>query len=229
MKPILIAQNCPAETAGTIIEYLNIRDLPYRIVHTYKNEALSDLDEVEAVINLGCPISVADYHEHEYLKTLYGMVCEVVRLDKPYLGICFGGQILARALGAKVGPNKVREIGTYRVSLTDAALDDPLFANFARDFPVFHWHADTFQVPFGAQHLAEGADCRNQAFRKGNAVALQFHLEVDPKEVPLWCDLYHAELTEIGLSKEEVAGAYERIAPAVKELNFRMLDNFFKR
>ena len=114
MKPVLIAQNCTAETAGTIIEYLDSREIPCQVVHTYDGQPLPSLDDVVAVINLGCPISVVDYHQHDYLKALYEMVCEAVRIDKPYLGICFGGQILARALGANVSPNRVRQ--RYRSS-----------------------------------------------------------------------------------------------------------------
>jgi GMP synthase (glutamine-hydrolysing) len=228
MKPVCIIQNCEVETAGTIFDYLDARRRPCLIVPTYKTQIYPSLDMIEAVINLGCPISMTSYREHEFLKGVYAFVAQVVRANKPYLGICFGAQMLAHVLGAKVAHNSVKEIGTYRVRLTPEGAKDSLLAGFNETFEVFHWHGDTFTVPFGAQLLVEGGDCRNQAFRKGNLVGLQFHLEADPNEVPLWCDVYSGELEEVGKKKEDIVQRYRQVADTVRQLNFKFLDNFFQ-
>ncbi|HWR82499.1 MAG TPA: type 1 glutamine amidotransferase [Candidatus Deferrimicrobium sp.] len=228
MKPVLIIQNCIAESTGTIRDYFNDRGLPFTVVNSHKDEPFPPVSEVEAVVNLGCPLSVTKYQEHEYLKKLFGYVSQVIREDKPYLGICFGGQMLARVLGAKVAPNHVKEIGTYQVSLTAAGQSDPLFAGFDRSFDVFHWHGDTFNVPFGAELLAEGVDCKNQAFRKGNALAVQFHLEADLPEASRWCDLYKSELAQFGSDKETILVRFQQSAQTIRQLNYRLLDNFFR-
>ena len=107
MKPICIIQNCEAETAGTIIDYLDARGRPSLIVPSYKTQIYPSVDTIEAVINLGCPISMTNYREHEFLKEVYAFVAQVVRDGKRYLGICFGAQMLAHVLGAKVAPNNV--------------------------------------------------------------------------------------------------------------------------
>ena len=98
--------------------------------------------------------------------------------DLPVLGICLGAQLLAKTLGARVYPNRVKEIGWYPIELTPAAADDPLFAQSGAQ-TVFQWHGDTFDLPAGAVHLARSPLCENQAFRYGhNAYGLQFHIEM---------------------------------------------------
>lgn len=229
MKPILIIQNHPVESAGTILDYLTDRALPYQVTHLYKNHPLPSPENIEGVICLGCPTSVNRYTEVEFLRELYRYVGQVVRNEIPYIGICFGAQLLAKILGAKVEPNKIKEIGTYRVTLTEAGKENQLFDGFPDEFPVFHWHGDTFKIPFGCDNLIEGEDCKNQAFQKGNALGLQFHFEAKPSEVPKWCDAYSEELTEAGKSKQEIISAYEKVAPEVHQFNYLLLDNFFER
>ncbi len=226
-KPILISQNCEAESAGTISDWLDKKGRSYIVVHTYRDDALPGIDEVGAIINLGCPHPAYRYFEHDYLKKLYALVAQAVRNDVPYLGICFGAQMLAHMLGAKVMPNKVREIGTYQVSLTKAGLNDSIFAGIDTGFDVFHWHNDTFSIPAGAELLAEGVDCKNQAFRKGNAIGLQFHLEPTVADVSLWCKTYHREATEAGKTQDEIVTEFEAVSADTRRNNFKLLENFF--
>lgn len=226
MKPLLVIQNCEAESAGTIVSHLEEKKHPHEVVRSFEGDPLPAPGGFAAVINLGTPLSAASYFEHDYLKAVFSLVAEVVRTDVPYLGICFGAQILARALGAQVMPNKVKEIGSYTVRLTGHGKRDPLFSRFDEEFPVFHWHGDTFRLPFESLLLAEGADCKNQAFRKRRAVGLQFHLEVDPDDVPHWCDIYKSELDEVGKKGKAVESAYRKQAEKVRQLNYRLLDNF---
>lgn len=228
MKPVLIIQNCPIESGGTILEYLNQKALPYQSLHSYQGHDFPKIEDVSAVICLGTPVSVNEYHSFEYLKNLYRFVSEIVRNNQPYLGLCFGGQLLARVLGAKVERNKVMEIGTYQVTLTDDGKTDPLFENFPDRFDVFHWHGDTFKIPFNAKLLAEGVDCKNQAFRKERAVGLQFHFEALPTEIPAWCDAYADEMETLDKTKEGIIEEYSAKFESIKKLNFQLLDNFFK-
>jgi len=225
-KPILIIQNCPVESAGTILDWLNDRALPYSVVHIYRDQELPALESVEAVVCLGCPHSAVVYYEHEYLKRLYAFVTRLVRADIPYLGICFGGQLLAAVLGARVERNGAREIGSFDVSLTDDGAADPLFDGFPTAFPVFQWHNDTFRTPFGGSHLVTGDKWQHQAFRKDRQVGLQFHLEARPDEIPRWCDAYADELKAIGQTKSQLVDNYRAVADPVKALNFRLLDNW---
>jgi len=120
------------------------------------------------------------------------MACEIewiarwVGADKPYLGLCLGGQLLARALGAEVGahPRGLHEIGFVRVLPSPGAeryLSAPLH--------VYQWHSEGFQVPAQGSRLAIGEDFANQAFRVGGrAFALQFHPEATPRMRTRWLD-----------------------------------------
>ena len=69
----------------------------------------------------------------------------------------------------------------------EAARTDPLFCGFSGSATVFQWHAETFDLPEGATHLAYSAACPHQAFRVGaNVYGLQFHLEVTPAMIAEW-------------------------------------------
>jgi GMP synthase-like glutamine amidotransferase len=228
MKPVLLIQNTPFESPGSIPSYLNDRHIRYTLGKSFEDGAsLPAVESVGAVINLGCPNSVTRYAEYDFLKRLYSFVAQAVRVNTPYLGICFGGQLLAKILGARVEANPVKEIGTYQVELTDDGKSDPLFAGFPEKFPVFHWHGDTFRIPFDATHLVSGADCQNQAFRQGNFVGLQFHLEALADEVPSWCDAYSDELSEFGRTKDKIVAEYKTKEKEAVNLGYQLLDNFF--
>ncbi len=224
-KPICIVQNWEAESPGYLSTYLDENQLAYRVVANYGNEALPVADDIEALIILGTPISARSYRDHDNLVRLFALAAAAVRKDIPTLGICFGGQLLSRVLGADVVRNDVREIGLYKVQLTDAGRGDRLFAGLGPELDVFHWHADTFMIPDGATLLATSATCTNQAFRRNNAVAVQFHIEPTVDEVPHWCDAYTEELTEEGLTKDGIVSAYREKADQMKALSYRLMQN----
>jgi GMP synthase (glutamine-hydrolysing) len=226
MKPVCIVQNWVAESAGNLAEYLIEQKITYNVVRAYAGEALPDVTSIEAAIVLGTPTSVRDYLKHEYLKKVFAFTAAAVKHDLPFLGVCFGGQFLARVLGADVRRNEVREIGIYQAMLTEEGHRDKLFAGFEPQFNVFHWHGDTFNIPFGATLLATGETCRNQAFRKKNAVGIQFHIEPRIDEIPIWCDEYLTELAEEGKTKEAIVADYNAHANQMRALSFRIMKNF---
>jgi len=226
MKPVCIVQNWAAESAGNLADYLAENHIPYHVVRSYAGETLPTIASLEAAIVLGTPISVRDYQQHENLRRLFGFIADAVRHDLPFLGVCFGGQFLARVLGADVTRSQVREIGIYKANLTDAGQKDKIFAGIEPEFDVFHWHADTFQIPFGATLLVTGDTCHNQAFRKGRAVGIQFHIEPRTEEIPLWCDEYVRELTEEAKTKEQIISTYQAHAGSLRHLSHQLMRNF---
>ncbi|MBU0984027.1 MAG: type 1 glutamine amidotransferase [candidate division Zixibacteria bacterium] len=226
-SPVCVIQNHPVESAGTTVDFLADQQIPFTEVHTYRGDPFPALENIAAVLVMGCPTSVTELEHHPFLIALRSFVSEVVRLNTPFLGVCFGGQLLARVLGAQVRRNPVREIGVYRTRLTGAGRTDPLFRGFEPEFDVFHWHGDTFDIPSVATLLATGETCTNQAFRRGMAVGLQFHLETSSADVPLWCDEYARELDEEGKTKADIVRSFENCAQALQTANYRLLNNFF--
>jgi GMP synthase-like glutamine amidotransferase len=115
--------------------------------------------------------------------TELGLLRELVDAGVPTLGICLGGELLARALGARVGPAP-EEIGFTQVERT--AADDPLLRDLPPQFDALQWHSYGFELPDGAVALARN-EATLQAFRAGeHAWGLQFHPEVDRAIVAGW-------------------------------------------
>ena len=97
---------------------------------------------------------------------------------KPVLGVCLGAQLIASVLGARVYANAHKEIGWFDVRLTPDARVSPAFSGLPDVVPVFQWHGETFDLPQGAQLVATGDVCTNQAFvYDERVIGLQFHLE----------------------------------------------------
>ena len=123
----------------------------------------------------------------EYLRREEGFIRDAVSNRVPVLGICLGSQLIAKALGAQVRRNAAKEIGWFELRFTPAATADALFDGLERE-TVLHWHGETFDLPPGAELLAESELCQNQAFRLGDrAYGMQFHLEVTPEMIADWC------------------------------------------
>lgn len=157
------------------------------------------LDGYNALVILGGPMGAYEEEAYPYLYRVQQLIREAAGKRVPTVGICLGGQLIARALGAEVKPNPVKEIGWYPVRLTAAGRQAALFAGLPPEFPVFQWHGDTFALPEGAILFAQGETCQNQAFVYQNcAWALQFHLEVTPQMVAHWASVYEDELAAFG-------------------------------
>ncbi len=181
MKPILVLQHVPHENMASLESYFHRAGLIWQYVELFRRvPARLDLAGAAGLVVLGGPMNVDEVNKFPYLAREVEWIRQAVAAELPLLGICLGSQLLAKALGAKVYPNAVKEIGWYEIELQPAASDDVLFAGSAARETVFQWHGDTFDLPPGAVHLALGRECRHQAFRYGRAAwGLQFHIEND--------------------------------------------------
>lgn len=142
---------------------------------------------IEAIISLGGPMNVYEEKKYSFLKEEGEFVRKALDHNLPFLGICLGAQILAKATNARVRKAAQKEIGWHKIQLTQDAGEDLLFSTLPMSLDCFQWHEDTFDIPEGAALLAISDTCRNQAFRVGqNAYGMQFHLEVDERLVTDW-------------------------------------------
>jgi len=185
---ILIVKHIGIEGPGSLGEFFNNTSWQVSIVEIGAGEKLPDsLQGLQALIVLGGPMNVYEEAQYPFLKEEDTFLREAIKRKIPVLGICLGAQLLAKACGAAVTQNPEKEIGWYRLRLTDKGRQDPFFEGLPERFSVFQWHEDTFEVPAGAALLAEGDTCHNQAFRFGeNAYGLQFHIEVTPEMIASW-------------------------------------------
>jgi GMP synthase (glutamine-hydrolysing) len=118
------------------------------------------------------------------LRVELSLIERALDAEIPYLGICLGAQLLARALGARVGPHPGghAEIGYFPIYATPEGGE-----LFAMGHRVYHWHMEGFELPVGAELLATGELFPNQAIRYGaNAYGIQFHPEVTPEIMEDW-------------------------------------------
>ena len=225
---VLAIQNCALEGFGSYLASLLTAGVTVEVLHPYRGDAFPALDRWKAILIGGTPISVYEASRHAFLNRELRFVAEAVAREVPCLGICAGAQLLAQILGARVRPNPTKEIGGYEICLTEVGAADPLFRQFPRHFPVFHWHGDTFDVPEGGALLAEGDACRNQAFRSGRVVGLQFHLEVSPAQAAGWAQEYADELAQSGKTARVVATECAATAPVQRRLAALLVGNFLE-
>lgn len=145
------------------------------------------IDDVDGVVMFGSAYNVEHADEQPFIYELRALTLDVIERGTPYLGICFGAQMLAWAIGADIFKSPVREVGYVPVRPLEAAAEDPVLAHYADGDMVFQWHMDTFDLPASAVPLATGDDVPNQAYRIGDtAWATQWHFEIDRPEIELW-------------------------------------------
>ncbi|MCC6124246.1 MAG: glutamine amidotransferase [Pirellulales bacterium] len=176
------------ESAGTLENVLAEMGLNFHYIDLFERAPdRLELSAAPGLVILGGPMNVDEVDQYPYLARELEWIGQALTAGLPTLGVCLGAQLLAKALGAKVYPNRIKEIGWYRIDLTPHADRDPLFEGSGKRITVFHWHGDTFDLPPGTVRLAQGQHCRNQAFRYGrSAYGLQFHLEMTPELIDAW-------------------------------------------
>jgi GMP synthase (glutamine-hydrolysing) len=157
------------------------------IYRPWSGQPLPATVDADALVVFGGEQAATDDHSHPYLPALARLMADYTAMDRPVLGICLGGQVLARAFGAENHLGVAPEFGWIDVTLTDAGMDDPVLSVLPVQFPIFQWHSDTFTLPNGAVHLASNATAPHQAFRIGRATyGTQFHFEASRPVVQDW-------------------------------------------
>jgi GMP synthase-like glutamine amidotransferase len=167
-----------------------------------------------AIAPLGAEHSV-HASKDEWIAPQIEFLREAHARDVPVLGLCFGGQALAAALGGEVGLAPKPEIGWLEL--------EPLDGRAVAAGPWFSWHLDTFTVPPGARELARTAACPH-AFALGRSVGLQFHPEVTPAIVEGWVRGGGATLAAHGVDGEAILERTRREAGADRRRAFALFD-----
>ena len=187
-KKIVIVKHVANEGPGSIGDFFRTTAWDLHTIELYNGDPLKiSLDEVAAVVVMGGPMNVYEEDKYPFLKEENSFIKKIVEREIPYLGICLGSQLLAKACGAAVIKAPVKEVGWFNVSLTMEAAHDPFFQGIEGPLEVFQWHEDTFTVPDGGVLLATAETCKNQAFRYGRkAYGLQFHVEVTTDMIWSW-------------------------------------------
>ena len=216
MKPVAIFRHARTEGAGFFSDFLNESGIPWQLFRVDEAESVPvSSDSFSGLVFMGGPMSVND--DLPWIAPALDLIRDAVSKEVPVLGHCLGGQLMAKALGAKVGRNRAREIGWGRVEVLGDA--EKWFGGM-QDFDAFHWHGETFEIPQGANRILASGWCDNQAFSYGPHLALQCHVEMNREMVSQWCENGADEIAaHLGDSVQSVAAMQQDLDARVLQLN----------
>jgi GMP synthase-like glutamine amidotransferase len=146
----------------------------------------SEPEDFDAAFIFGGGMHVDQEEAHPWLRDEDALIKRLLAERVPVFGVCLGGQLVAKAAGARVGPALHEEVGWHEVELTPEADSDPVFAGVPRRFDAFQWHQYAFDLAPGAVALGRNA-VGLQAYRLGDSAwGIQFHAEVTRSIVEVW-------------------------------------------
>ena len=186
---ILVLQHERVEHPGIFRQFLREDGHSWDAVELDEGEKLPALDGYDALWVLGGPMDVWEEDAHPWLAEEKAFIRKAVQdQGLPFLGLCLGHQLLAEALGGRVGRSERSEIGVMDVQLTELGATGVFFDGLPERIDCLQWHsAEVKTLPPGAQVLATSPDCAVQAMRWGTrAYSLQFHIETESDTVASW-------------------------------------------
>jgi GMP synthase (glutamine-hydrolysing) len=215
--------NCPPGTFGTELERrghaLDVWSLAWGTPPPHP------VDEYDAVMIFGGSMHADQDDHHPWLRDENLFVQRLLDLRMPLLGVCLGGQLIAKAAHAPVNRLAAPEIGWVEIELTEAAESDPLFSGLPARFAAFQWHFYGFDIPAGAVELARSSACP-QAYRLGDvAWGVVFHPEITRSILETWL----AEAPEESRSPPtDVLAEFELHADAWEAVGRTLAGNFIE-
>lgn len=205
----------PIEAAGYRLDRVDVADPFFSAV---------DLSEPDLLIMMGGPMGVYEQAQYPWIACQLRRLARRLDADRPTLGVCFGAQMMAAALGAPVYAGPVKEVGFRPLSFVERG--SPLA--HLQDVPVLHWHGDTFDAPSDVDIIASTEDYSHQAFRRGaNILALQFHAEMGlDSRFDEWLRQWPEAPVEAGSSVEAMRQEHEALGPAAVAAGRRMIGDW---
>jgi GMP synthase-like glutamine amidotransferase len=230
---VLVFKHISCEGPGRLADFAAQNGHDLEVIDLEKGQTIPSLDVYQALVVLGGPMNVYEEDKFPYLRMENTVIQGALQRQLPYLGICLGGQLLAKAAGGRVTKNPRKEIGNFTVQLNADGQRDPLFQEMPSEIPVFQWHGDTFNDIANGVSLASSKICRQQAFRLGScAYGLQFHVEITLAQCQEWFDEYNVEVKQEmareGLNPTAIVTEFARLEPQYEELSQKLFRNFFR-
>jgi GMP synthase-like glutamine amidotransferase len=215
----LILQHEEPTPPGHVTEWLEGHGAEMDVLRIDLEEPQVDLGRYDLVVSLGSEFAAYD-DSHRFVTSEAELMRRAVDADVPILGLCFGGQMLARVLGGEVYRGSESEIGWLPVRTSDPDL--------VPEGPWFQWHFDVITAPLDATVLAE-TDLGTQAFVAGRSLGLQFHPEVTPEIMDDWVLTYRHELDAEGVDPDALLEETNRRAKESKRTSWQLLEGFLDR
>jgi GMP synthase-like glutamine amidotransferase len=216
---VLILQHEEPTPPGHVTEWLEGHGAEMEVLRIDLENPQVDLGRYDLIVSLGSEFAAFD-DSHEFVKHEAQLMRRAVDTNVPILGLCFGGQMLARVLGGEVYRGSESEIGWLPVRTHDPDL--------VPEGPWFQWHFDVITAPPGASVIAE-TDLGTQAFVAGRSLGLQFHPEVTPEIMDEWVRAYRHELDAEGVDPDALLDETGRRAQDSKRTSWQLLEGYLER
>jgi GMP synthase-like glutamine amidotransferase len=194
-----------------------------------RGDELPEPAEVSAIVSLGGTMGVPDIAAHPFLRDELELLEAALAARVPILGLCLGGQLLAKAAGGDVVRMAARDIGWYPLERRPAADGDPLFADLPAGAPVLEWHLDAVVPPSVEEVIAESSGPGCSIFRAGPlAWGSQSHLELTPPILAHWLadPVIGEEIRGAGFPPERLLAEAEAALPRQMETARAIFNRF---
>jgi GMP synthase (glutamine-hydrolysing) len=186
MKPVLILQHQTPERPAYLATWLTQHRIPYETRNAGSEQQFpASIEPYSALAVMGGGMSANDPLLSNRQAEI--LILQAMRLDRPVIGHCLGGQLMSRALGGVIGPSPQPEIGWQPIEYTNAPETQAWFGSNPTA-TVIQWHYESFSIPTGATRLAGSVSCPNQAWALGPHLAMQFHIEMDEIKASEWAE-----------------------------------------
>jgi GMP synthase-like glutamine amidotransferase len=215
----LVVQHEQPTPGGYVHQWLDEREADQDIYRIDTEERQVDPRAYDIIVTLGSEFAAFD-DSIPWLGKEKELLLKAADADVPVLGICFGGQLLARVLGGKSFRSEIAEIGWLPVRSREHGL--------VSDGPWFQWHFDSFTLPPGARLIADSA-VGPQAYTIGRSLGVQFHPEVTPEIMDAWVRAYRHELDQEGVDPDLLLDETYRRAADTRAAAWRLFDGFLER
>ena len=229
LKKILFLKHVAIEGPGTLGAFVQNAGYQIEEVDLFAGALTpKDISSFAAVVSLGGPMNVYQEDRYPFLKEEDLLIKKVLAANIPFLGICLGSQLLAKACGAAVGKSPGAEIGFFDISLTQDGCRDRIFDHVDPPLRVFQWHEDMFEIPSGAVWLSRSNLCPHQAFRAGDrAYGFQFHVEIDRAMIIAWMKKYWKVDHVLDCEKaRDILSQYDQAQPQLCQVAEQVYNNF---
>lgn len=225
-KEVLFLQHGGADRPGLFRDVLRDRHIELTVVRPDLGQPVPrDLGRFRGLAIGGGSQGVYEVEKYPFLVEEMMLIRRTISEDRPVIGFCLGGQLMAASLGAEVRPTGSPEVGFFPVELNQVANLDPLWCGLERQVVAAHWHGDAFEVPVGGMVLASSEMTPNQLFRYGSGhYGFQFHLEMTED---ILADLIERSTPALPLlDAERIYQEASRYLPATRETAWTVLDRW---
>jgi GMP synthase-like glutamine amidotransferase len=215
----LVVQHEHPTPGGYVNQWLEDRGADQDVYRIDIEDREVNAGDYDLIVSLGSEFAAFD-DSIPWLDREKRLLLDAARDDIPVLGICFGGQLLARVLGGRSRKGEQSEIGWLPVRSTDQSL--------VPEGPWFQWHFDTFTPPPDGRLIADSA-AGPQAYLIGRSLGVQFHPEVTPQIMDAWVKAYRHELDQEGVDPDGLLEETNRLASPSRDAAWRLFDAFLER